>query len=259
MEFTTFRFSRAGNVATLTLNRPEALNALNSAFFQELNALLDALDAEGSHPVLIITGSGKAFAAGADISEMAGMEPDAASKFSQTGQQAFNRLEAYPLPVIAAVNGFALGGGCELAMACDFRLASEKARFGMPEATLGLIPGYGGTQRLPRLAGMGNALFMLLTATAISADEALRMGLVQEVVLHDQLQETATAKAQNIAGLGPAAIRSIKKVVRKGLSLPFSEGTKLETQEFAPLFADEGRIGMRAFLEKKKPEWKQSK
>ena len=262
MEFTTFKFSRDDAVATIILDRPEALNALNAQFFKELNALLDQMEAEdeaGHLPVLVLTGTGKAFAAGADIPEMAGLDAEAARKFSVNGQQTLSRLESYPLPVIAAVNGFALGGGCELAMACDFRLASEKARFGMPEASLGLIPGFGGTQRLPQLTGMGNALYLLLTARVISADEALRMGLVQQVLPPDQLQDAAMETAKKIASLGPSALRSIKRAVRKGFTLPFIEGTELETNEFSPLFTGEGRIGMRAFLEKKKPDWNQSK
>jgi len=187
MDYRILKVAAADGVATATISRPEALNALNTRFFNEMDVLIDEIADRDDVRVLILTGEGKAFVAGADIGEMVGMTQLQATEFSEMGQSTFRGLELLDKPVIAAVNGFALGGGCELAMACDIRIASTKAKFGQPEVNLGLIPGYAGTQRLPRLVGLGNALRLLMTAEAIGADEALRIGLVQRVVEPEQL------------------------------------------------------------------------
>jgi enoyl-CoA hydratase len=178
-----------------------------------------------------------------------------AREFSQLGQRTFRSLELLDKPVIAAVNGFALGGGCELALACDIRVASSKAKFGQPEVNLGLIPGYAATQRLPRLIGLGDALYLLLTAELITAEEALRVGLVQKVVEPEALLETALAIARTIASKGPKAVKLAKQVARQGLLMDFESGCALESQHFGDPFENEGAEGMRAFLEKRPPKW----
>ena len=255
MVYEILQTAEADGILTVTLSRPKALNALNSLFFREMDHLLALVAARPELKVLVITGDGKAFVAGADISEMVGMDPKQGEAFSRAGQATFRALEDLEIPVIAAVNGFALGGGCELAMACDIRVASKTAAFGQPEVNLGLVPGYAGTQRLPRLAGLGNALYMLLTGDLISAEEALRMGLVQKVVEPDQLMPEVLKLAQKIAAKGPKAVRKAKKLARAGLLKGFERGSDLESAEFGTLFGNEGTEGMRAFLEKRKPNW----
>ena len=175
--------------------------------------------------------------------------------FSQKGQKVFRMLEQLAIPVIAAVNGYALGGGCELAMACDFRIASSKAKFGQPEVNLGLIPGYAATQRLSRLVGPGTALYFLMSADLINADEAFRIGLVQKVVEPGELMDETISIAKKIASKGPKAVRKVKLVVRKGLEIGFEKGSALESEEFGSLFEDEAKEGMKAFLEKRPPDW----
>ena len=211
MDYHILKPERFGAVEVVTISRPEALNALNSEFFREFNTYIDDIIANDHIKVLVITGEGKAFVAGADIAEMADMTPSMAKGFSEKGQQSFFRLEELPIPVIAAVNGYALGGGCELAMACDIRLASTKALFGQPEVTLGLIPGYAGTQRLTRLIGMGNALKSILSGDPFNAEDALRFGLVQQLCDPDKLLEEAIGLAQRIASRGPKAVRMVKR------------------------------------------------
>jgi len=255
MEYEILKLSVQEGAAVITISRPDALNALNSRFFKELNPLLDDLSARPDVRVIIITGEGKAFVAGADIAEMSAMTQAQGKEFSRVGQQTFRRLELLDKPVIAAVNGFALGGGCELALACDFRLASTKAKFGQPEVNLGLTPGYAGTQRLPRLIGAGNALAMLLTGDMIGAEEAMRIGLVQRVLEPEQLLEKTLEIAKAIAGKGPKAVQKVKKLVRRGLETDFEKGCLLEMDEFSSLFGNEGSEGMKAFLEKRKPQW----
>ncbi|NOY36930.1 MAG: hypothetical protein GXO83_05085 [Chlorobi bacterium] len=257
--FNTIRSEEQGAVRLLFLNRPEALNALNGEVFREMNLYLDALENDTGAGILIITGEGKAFAAGADIAEMAEMDSEEAFLFSQTGQSLFSRLETLPIPVIAAVNGYALGGGCELAMACDIRIMSRKARLGQPEVNLGLIPGFSGTQRMSRHIGLGNALYYLFSARQIDAEEALRTGLVQQVTEADELMDAVTTLAEEILAKGPQAIRKMKAVVREGLETGFSDGSILESRNFGSLFGGEGTEGMKAFLEKRKPEWKPDK
>ena len=244
-------------VAVVTISRPKAMNALNTAFFDEMNSLLTELEPNNDVKVMVLTGDGKAFVAGADIAEMVGKTADEGQAFSKYGQETFDRLEAMPFPVIAAINGFALGGGCELAMSCDFRIASSKAKFGQPEVNLGLIPGYAGTQRMARLIGKADAMYLLLTADMISADEALRLKLVQKVFAPEQLMDEVMKIANNIAGKGPLAVRKVKEVTRQGLNKSFAEGSDLEAKHFGTLFGEgsEGKEGMTAFLEKRKPNW----
>jgi enoyl-CoA hydratase len=242
-------------IATITISRPQALNALNTRFFQEMDGLIADLRPRKDVKVLIITGEGKAFAAGADIAEMVDKSPAQATAFSKLGQNTFWNLELLDKPVIAAVNGFALGGGCELALACDFRIASSKAKFGQPEVNLGLIPGYAATQRLPRLVGLGNALYLLTTAELIGAEEALRMGLVQKVVEPEELMTTARAVAKAVASKGPMAVKLVKQVAREGLLMDFGAGCALESEKFGLPFGNEGAEGMKAFLEKRAPKW----
>ncbi|HAF28436.1 MAG TPA: hypothetical protein DCG75_05245 [Bacteroidales bacterium] len=256
MSYSTLKTKQEGEIAILTISRPEALNALNSLFFKEFNEYLDSISNDKAIKALIITGDGKAFIAGADIAEMQNMNKKEASAFSKTGQNTFMRLENMNIPVIAAVNGYALGGGCELALACDFRISNNFAKFGLPEVSLGLIPGYGGTQRLARLAGLGNTLFLQLTGQMIDAQEALRMGIVQKVVDAAELINETMKIAQKIASQGPNAIQTLKKVVRKGYQSELNIGYDIESDEFSGLFESDGPEGMKAFLEKRKPNWK---
>jgi len=242
-------------VALVTISRPEAMNALNTRFFNEMDQVVEEVGKRKDVRVMIITGEGKAFVAGADIAEMVDKTQEEGSAFSRLGQNTFRSLGEMDIPVIAAINGFALGGGLELAMGCDFRIASSKAKFGQPEVNLGLIPGYAGTQRLARLTSPGDALYLLMTADMIGAEDALRIGLVQKVVEPEELMDTVMSIANNIISKGPKAVSLIKKVVREGLLKGFDEGSELEADMFGTLFKDEGETGMRAFLEKRKPEW----
>lgn len=256
MEYKNLKVEISEGLALVTINRPAAMNALNSAFFAEFNDLLNSIGKDDTIRILVITGEGKAFVAGADIAEMVNMNFDQACSFSQTGQNTFLRLEKMEIPVIAAVNGFALGGGCELAMACDFRIASSAAKFGQPEVNLGLIPGYAGTQRLSRLAGMGNALYLILTGEMITAEDALHMGLVQKVVPPEMLMEEVMKIARKMAFNGSNAIRKAKEVIRKGREITLQDGSKMEAEAFSRLFDyPSTKEGMMAFLEKRKPNW----
>lgn len=242
-------------IGLIKISRPQALNALNSKFFAEMDAMLDEVAAKPEIKVLIVTGEGKAFVAGADIAEMVNMNQEQGSSFSRLGQGVFNKIEKLEIPVIAAVNGFALGGGCELAMSCDFRIASNLAKFGQPEVNLGLIPGYAGTQRLPRLVGLADALYLLYTADMINAEEALRLGLVQKVVEPEKLMDEVMAIASKISAKGPKAVKLIKSVTRTGFQSDFNVGSELEAKQFGTLFGNEGKEGMTAFLEKRRPNW----
>ena len=245
-------------IAVVTISRPKAMNALNTRFFNEMDSMVEDISSDKSIRAMIITGDGKAFVAGADIAEMVNKTSEEGSSFSRLGQNTFRSFGEMDIVVIAAINGFALGGGLELAMGCDFRLASTKAKFGQPEVNLGLIPGYAGTQRLSRLVGMGDALYLLTTADMIGADEALRMGLVQKVFEPELLMEESLKIAKNIASKGPNAIKKVKSVVRKGLEMSQIQGEELEADEFGTLFGagSEGENGMTAFLEKRRAEWK---
>jgi enoyl-CoA hydratase len=245
-----------GTVATLTLNRPAVLNALNHDLLTMLEEALDAFTGDPQLRAVILTGAGeRAFAAGADIAELADLPGAVAGEHkARMGQRITQLIEALPVPVIAAVNGFALGGGCELAMACDFRIASENAKFGQPEVNLGIPPGYGGTQRTARLLGPGVALFMCLTGETIDAAEAYRIGLVQRVVPIAELMPEARRLASTIAAKAPLAITATKRAIREGAALPLSEGLALEALHFGTMVStSDFREGTRAFLEKRKP------
>ncbi len=256
MNYSILKTQSQDGILTITISRPEALNALNTKFFGEMDHLLDAVAQDNSVKVIVLTGEGKAFVAGADIAEMVDKNSSEGTQFSLRGQGVFRKMEKMDKPIIAAINGFALGGGLELALACDIRLASAKAKFGQPEVNLGLIPGFAATQRLPRLIGMGNALWLLMSAEMIDAAEALRIGLVQKVFEPEALMDSAMEMAKLIASKGPIAVKKIKKVVRQGMEMEFDAGSNLEAGEFGSLFGNEGEEGMRAFLEKRKPEWK---
>lgn len=256
MEFTTLQLELAENIAILTLNRPEAMNALNTTVFTEINQALDHIKTQNQIRVLIVTGAGKAFVAGADIAEMADKNAAQGEVFSKIGQDTFNRMATFHIPIIAAVNGFALGGGCELAMGCDIRIASNFAKFGQPEVNLGLIPGYCGNLRLPRLVGLSNAMYLLMTADIIDANEAHRLGLVQKVVPAEELMNEAMNIARKIASKGKIAVQKVKEVAVKGMNMNFDDACKMEAKEFGNLFGNgESGEGMRAFLEKRKPNW----
>ncbi len=257
MQYEILKTERQGGLLLVTISRPQALNALNTRFFNEMDHLVAAIKEDDGMRVMVITGEGKAFVAGADIAEMVDKDSLAGSAFSRLGQNTFRSLEKLPFPVIAAINGFALGGGLELAMACDFRIASAKAKFGQPEVSLGLIPGYAGTQRLSRLTTLGDALFLLLTAEMIGADDALRIGLVQKVTEPEALMEETMRLANLIGSKGPAAVRKVKQVTRAGFEMGFDEGSSLEAEHFGSLFgpASQGEEGMKAFLGKRKPQW----
>jgi enoyl-CoA hydratase len=247
----------AGRVATITINRPDKLNALNADVRREFVAALDTLNADENVRVVIVTGAGeKAFVAGADIKEFAGRS--GYEQFLVTKSfEIFEAPERSPKPVVAAVNGFALGGGCELAMACDMRIASDKAKLGQPEINLGILPGGGGTQRLPRLVGLGAAYKLLYTGEIIGAEEALRIGLVDEVVPHEQLMTRVRELAQAIAEKSPAALQFIKDAVKASVRMPLDEGIRLETTLFGLAFSTADKEeGVHAFLEKRKAEFK---
>lgn len=255
MDYEILNLTVDENIAILTINRPQALNALNSRFFSEMDAMIKQVSGMPEIRAMVITGEGKAFVAGADIAEMVDMEPAQGTAFSKTGQNTFRSLEKMEVPVIAAINGFALGGGLELAMGCDVRIASSKAKFGQPEVNLGMIPGYAGTQRLPRLVGLGDALLLLMSGEMIGADEALRIGLVQKVTEPEQLMEETMKIAKIIASKGPEAVKKVKYVTRMGRMMHFEDGSKLESEFFGTQFKAEGEEGMRAFLEKRKPNF----
>jgi len=256
MEFKILKLEVTNKIALITISRPQALNALNSDFFAEMDEMLNQISADKEVRAIIITGEGKAFVAGADIAEMSNMNSEQGKAFSKKGQDVFERFGNMDIPVIAAVNGFALGGGCELAMSCDIRIASTFAKFGQPEVNLGLIPGYAGTQRLSRLVGLSNALYLLMTADIINAEEAFRLGLVQKVVEPDKLIEEAINVANKIGAKGKIAIKMVKEVAIKGSMLNFNLACELESKEFGNLFGNgESSEGMNAFLEKRKPNW----
>ena len=257
MDFQTLLYDvDADGVAVVTLNRPDALNALNRQMVGELGQAMRAAKADAGVRGVIVTGSGeKAFAAGADIGEFAGMEPLEAHRFALRGQAVFNAIETMPKPVVAAVNGFALGGGCELAMACHLRVASERAQFGQPEVNLGLIAGFGGTQRLPRLVGHGIATEMLLTGDRVSAERAERIGLVNQVVPADGLAEAAKAFVLKIASKAPVAVAMSLQALRAA-DLPLPQGLQQEAALFGQCVATEDFAeGVGAFLNREKAEF----
>jgi enoyl-CoA hydratase len=255
MSFENLLLERDGAVAVLTINRPTVLNALDSKTLDELHDVFLELGNDASARAIVLTGSGnKAFVAGADIRELARLGPIDGAAFARRGQQTFDAIETLGKPVIAAVGGFALGGGCELAMACTLRIASETARFGQPEINLGLIPGYAGTQRLPRLVGKGVALDILLTGRQIDAREALQIGLVNRVVPSGELLAEARKLATTLAGSAPHALRCIIQAVNEGGETTLERGQSLEAALFGLTAAtDDKREGTAAFLEKRQP------
>ena len=247
-----------GAVATVTIDRPDKLNALNSETLDELESAFREIESSDATRAVIVTGSGeKAFVAGADIGELARQTPLTGKRTARRGQDLFRRIELFRKPVVAAVNGFALGGGCELAMACHVRIASDNAQFGLPEVSLGIIPGYGGTQRLARLVGRGRAIEMTLTGQRIPAEEAHRMGLVNRVVPQAQLLDEAQALCKAMLRNGPLALSAALEAIQHGLEMTLDEGMLLEANVFGVVSASEDmREGLQAFLDKRKPEFK---
>lgn len=245
-------------IATITFNRPKALNALNGALLAELSQALDAIAADENIRVLILTGAGdKSFVAGADISELATFDSLKAKAFARRGHDIINKLQQLPITVIAAVNGFALGGGTEISIACDFIYASENAKFGQPEINLGLIPGFGGTQRLPRLIGTNMAKELIYTGKMISAAEALQLGLVNKVVPHDNLMTEVMETAGVIAFKGKVSLREAKQAIDKGMNVDLASGCGIEIDAFALCYASpDAKEGTSAFLEKRPAEFK---
>ena len=257
MTFSNILFEKKNAIAYVTVNRPKVLNALNMATMEELRAAFHDIKNDAGVRVVILTGAGeKAFVAGADINELAKNNPVEAKAYTHKGQATLDLIENLGKPVIACINGFALGGGCEIAMACTMRLASEKARLGQPEVKLGLIPGYGGTQRLPRLVGTGLAMQILLTGEMISAQEAYRIGLVNEVLAPDQLVPRAEEIAQKILANAPLAVQYCMEAVNQGMNMTLQEGLFLEATLFGICSATEDKKeGTTAFLEKRTPNF----
>jgi len=258
MTFDNLLLEIADFIATITINRPQAMNALSPDTIRELGAVIKLLQERDDVHVVLITGAGeKAFVAGGDISTFAEAGPLVAREFALLAQNVLQMIETGPKPVIAVLNGYTLGGGCELAMACDIRLASDKAKIGQPEVNIGIIPGWGGTQRLPRLVGKGLALEMILTGDMIDAAEAHRIGLVNKVYPADQLMERARELAGKIATKGQVSIRLAKEAVQRGLELDLEHANRYEADQFALCFdSEDQKEGMRAFLEKRRAEFK---
>lgn len=257
MKYENIGFEIDSKIATITINRPKALNALNKQTLLELHDFINTINKSDDVLVVILTGSGeKAFVAGADISFMQSLSVAEAKFFAGLGHQAFHAVESLSQPVIAAVNGFALGGGCELALACDMRFASENAMFGQPEVNLGVIPGFGGTQRLPRLIGKGLANELLFSGKMIDAQEACRIGLVNRVIKPEELLAECRKLAEMIVSRGPYAVKMCKEAVNNGVEMDLDRGCSYEADLFALCFAGgEQKEGMAAFLEKRKPEF----
>ena len=249
----TILIDRDDAVVTLTLNRPDKLNALNAELLGELARAINDLPTDSSVRCVIMTGAGeKAFAAGADIAAMSDLTPVQAKHFADTGHAIGRALEQLPVPVIAAVNGFALGGGCELALACDFIYASDRAKLGQPEVSLGVLPGFGGTQRLARRVGEARARELCMTGDTLTAEEALRIGLVNVVVPAAELLPRVREVARKIASKGPLAVAAVKRVIARGADVPLATANELEATAFAALFGThDQREGMRAFIEKR--------
>ena len=259
MTYENILLDREEDIALLTFNRPKALNALNAATIRELDAALDEVAADDSIRALVITGAGdKAFVAGADITEIRALpSPKAGLDMCRRGQTAFFKVEKLDKPVIIAINGFALGGGCELAMTGDVRIAADTARLGQPEINLGIIPGYGGTQRLPRLVGKGAAKLLIYTGDLITADEALRIGLVDKVVPASEVLATAKALARQLAAKAPVALALCKRSIELGLEVDIERGCAIEAENFGVCCATEDKAeGTAAFVEKRKPVFK---
>lgn len=258
MAFQFLQVDAADRIATITVNRPDKLNALNDATMAELGQAIEQVRADTGVAGIVVTGAGRAFIAGADISELRSKSGPEIYALARRGQEVFRRFETSPKPVVAAINGFALGGGCELAMACHVRIAAESAKFGQPEVKLGITPGYGGTQRLTRLVGRGRALQLLLTGEMIDANEAYRIGLVNRVVpTGEQAVEAARAMIGQMLGNGPLALAQCIEVVNRGADISIEEAMALEASAFAMLASTEDmREGTSAFLEKRAPAFR---
>ena len=258
MQYNNILCVKEGWVATITINRPQALNALNRETLEELICCFEELEKDNTVLAVIITGSGeKSFIAGADIAYMHLFDTHAGREFGRLGQRAMMTSESFPRPVIAAVTGFALGGGCELCLACDMRIASDNAKFGQPEVNLGVTPGFGGTQRLPRLVGKGLASELLYTGDIIDAEEACRIGLVNRVVPLSQLMSECTTIAEKVSMKGPVAVKLCKELVNNGMEMDLARACKCEADLFGMCFSSEDqKEGMKAFLEKRPPKFK---
>ncbi len=254
MAYETLLYEVKDGIAYVTINRPKVLNALNDTVITELGQVFTAIKDDPQVKAVIITGAGeKAFVAGADITQLVDLNTQEGKAFAAKGQAVFNLIENLGKPVIAAINGFALGGGCELAMACTVRLASTKAKLGQPEVNLGIIPGYGGTQRLPRLVGKGRAMELVLTGRMVDAQEAYQMGLVNKVVEPEKLMEEAEALAKTIMSKGPVAVKLAMEAVNRGLEVSLAEGLAIEADLFGICCSTEDKVeGTKAFLEKRK-------
>ena len=254
--YTTLTLEKKDQTALLTFNRPEVLNALNTTVATESLDALQSIQNDPDVRVLILTGAGRAFVAGADIAEMQAKNAEQARIYSELGHRFMNTLQDLPQPVIAAINGFALGGGLEVALACDIRIASESAQFGLPETILGIIPGWGATQRTARLVGTAKTKEMIFTGRRIKAAEALSMGLVNQVVPNEELMDTVNEMAATMCRQGQTALRHAKTVINNGMDLNLDEALRLEIDTFVDLFdTDDRREGMQAFLEKRKPNF----
>ncbi len=257
MEFQNLIFEKKGSIGILSINRPKALNALNSQTLDELDLAVDMVQEDNDVHVLIVTGAGRAFVAGADIAEMKELNAIEGKAFGDKGMKVFRKLELLEKPVIAAVNGFALGGGCELCMSADIRIASEDALFGQPEVGLGITPGFSGTQRLPRIVGEGIAKELIFTARNIKAEEALRIGLVNRVVATEELMNEAIKMAEKIASNAQLAVRFSKEAINRGLQTDIDTAISIERDLFGLCFATEDqKEGMTAFLEKRRADYK---
>ncbi|MBT8493485.1 MAG: enoyl-CoA hydratase/isomerase family protein [Deltaproteobacteria bacterium] len=257
MDYETISVGKDGGLAIVKVERPDALNALNSTVLDELITACREIELDDEVRVVVVTGAGKAFIAGADISQMQGMGPREAQAFAQKGFNLGEAIEASGKPYIAAVNGFALGGGCELALCCDFIYASARAKFGQPEVKLGVIPGFGGTQRLARRVGIAKAKELVFTGDMITAEEALRIGLVDAIAEPDELMDRVSEAADRIKGNGPLAVAEAKRVIQEGVNMTLPQGNLLEQMGFASLFATaDQKEGMKAFLDKRPPSFK---
>ena len=255
--YKTIKFEIKDNIGYITINRPEALNALNMDVLKDLKRCLAEISSKDAVRAIIVTGEGRSFVAGADIVQMKKLTPVKGREMMELGHEVMNTIEQIQKPFIAAVNGFALGGGCELAMACDIRIASEKAKFGQPEVGLGIIPGFGGTQRLPRLVGKGMAKYLIYTADIIPADEALRIGLVEKVVTPEDLMKEAEDVAKKITSKAPIAVGIAKTAINNGTEMDIKSASRLEVESEAVCFATKDKAeGMAAFVEKRPPEFK---
>ena len=252
MDYQNIIFEVNEGIATITINRPKALNALNTDVLTELIDAFQTVNKTSSIKIAILTGAGRAFVAGADISQMRDLDTQAGRDMTVLGQSCMDLIENIDKPVIAAVNGFALGGGCEIAMCCDIRIASEKAKFGQPEVNLGIIPGFGGTQRLPRLVGKGMGKYLIMTAEMIDAQEAYRIGLVEKVVPAESLLEEAEKVARTIMSKAPIAIKMAKHAINNGGNCDLRTGVAYEAEAYTTCFSSQDRVeGMTAFLEKR--------